>query len=195
MKLVIASNNTKKRREIKAILGTLGITIVAPEDTAFVDVEENGITFAENAQKKAAAFAKANGCAALGDDSGLCVDALSGAPGIYSSRFAGEHATDDQNNARLLADLQGQEKRSAYFMCAIHLQYADGRFLCAEGRVNGEIRENPRGTTGFGYDPLFFCPQLDKVFAEATADEKASVSHRGRALRLLAEKLKRNGFV
>jgi len=189
LKLVIASNNAKKRKEIAHILGSLGFDIVAAADTVFVDVEEDGATFAENAQKKAVAFAAANHCAALGDDSGLCVDALDGAPGIYSSRFAGEEASDADNNAKLLSALNGMENRNAHFNCAIHLQFADGRFLCAEGRVDGEIRKIASGQSGFGYDPLFFCPELGKLFAEATPEEKATVSHRGRALHTLAEQL------
>jgi len=189
LKLVIASNNAKKRKEIAHILADSGFDIVAAADTVFVDVEEDGKTFAENAQKKAAAFAAANHCAALGDDSGLCVDALNGAPGIYSSRFAGNHASDADNNAKLLLALNGIENRNAHFSCAIHLQFPDGRFLHAEGRVDGEIRTTPSGQTGFGYDPLFFCPELNKPFAEATPEEKAAVSHRGRALRALAEQL------
>ncbi len=189
MKLVIASNNAKKRKEIDHILGNLGFDIVAAEYTVFVDVEEDGATFAENAQKKATAFAAANHCAALGDDSGLCVDALDDAPGVHSSRFAGEDASDADNNEKLMAELHSMDNRKAHFTCTIHLQFPDGRSLCAEGRVDGEIRKTPSGQTGFGYDPLFFCPELGKVFAEATADEKASVSHRGRALRALAEQL------
>ncbi|MDQ6988030.1 MAG: RdgB/HAM1 family non-canonical purine NTP pyrophosphatase [Mariprofundaceae bacterium] len=189
MKLVIASNNAKKRKEIEHILGDLGFDIIPATDTVFVDVEEDGTSFAENAKKKATTFAAANHCAALGDDSGLCVDALNGAPGIYSSRFAEENASDAENNKKLLAELHGVSNRAAHFSCAIHLQFADGRFLRAEGRVDGEIRKNSSGQSGFGYDPLFFCPELGKVFAEATPEEKAAVSHRGRALRALAAQL------
>ena len=190
MKLVIASNNEKKRNEIEHILGPMGFEIVPAADTVFVEVEEDGASFAENASKKAVAFAAANHCAALGDDSGLCVDALDGAPGVYSSRYAGEHASDADNNSKLLADLRGKANRNAHFICAMHLQFPDGRFLTAEGSVDGEICKTPSGQRGFGYDPLFYCPQLGKAFAAATAGEKASVSHRGRALRQLAERLK-----
>jgi len=188
LKLVIASNNAKKRKEIAHILSGLGFDIVAAADTVFVDVEEDGETFAENAQKKAVAFAAANHCAALGDDSGLCVDALDGAPGVYSSRFAGETASDAENNTKLLRILRDTINRGAHFHCAIHLQFADGRSLRAEGRVDGTICI-PFGHQGFGYDPIFFCPELGKGFAKATPDEKASVSHRGRALRALAAQL------
>jgi len=189
LKLVIASNNAKKRKEIEEILANSGFDIVSATATVFVDVEEDGATFAQNAQKKAAAFAAANHAAALGDDSGLCVDALNGAPGIYSSRFAGENASDAENNEKLLAELHGISNRGAHFSCTIHLQFDDGRFLCAEGRVDGEIRKIASGQSGFGYDPLFFCPELGKLFAEATPEEKAAVSHRGRALRALAAQL------
>ncbi len=188
MKLVIASNNAKKRSEIEVILGNLGIELVSAQDTVFVEVEEDADAFAGNAKKKAEAFAAANGCAALADDSGLCVDALDGAPGVYSSRFAGEHASDAENNTKLLHILRDTINRGAHFHCAIHLQFADGRNLHAEGRVDGTICI-PFGDKGFGYDPIFFCPELGKVFAEATPDEKASVSHRGRALRALAMQL------
>jgi len=189
MKLVIASNNVKKRKEIAAILGDFGVKIVPAEQTVFVDVVEDADSFACNARKKAEAFAAANGCAALADDSGLCVDALNGAPGAFSSRFAGENASDADNNAKLLEALKGRENRAAHFACALYLCQPDGDSLTAEGRVNGFIRHSPSGDSGFGYDPLFFCPELGKVFAEASPEEKASVSHRGRALRILSEKL------
>jgi len=191
MRLVIASNNAKKRAEIARILDHLAIEIVPAEQTVFVDVVEDGATFAANAQKKAEAFAAANGCPALADDSGLIVDALDGAPGVYSSRFAGPDACDADNNAKLLAVMRGMGERRARFVCALHLTWPDGRSaLTAEGRVEGQIVERPCGGSGFGYDPLFFCPELGKTFAEANPKEKAGVSHRGRALRLLANKLR-----
>jgi len=190
MKLVVASNNAKKRREIEVILEGLNIELVTDEATVFVDVVEDADSFAGNARKKAEAFAKANQCAALADDSGLCVDILDGAPGVCSSRFAGKHATDEDNNAKLLHELKDSDQRAAHFECAIHLSFADERKpITASGRVNGHILAEPSGGSGFGYDPLFFCPELGKAFAEATAEEKASVSHRGRALRNLAEQL------
>jgi len=192
MKLVVASNNAKKRAEISAILGTLGIELLAAADTVFVDVIEDASTFAGNARKKAEAFAAANGLPALADDSGLCVDALSGAPGVYSARFAGPDATDADNNLKLLADLAGNENRSAHFCCALYLVFPDSdQSFTADGQVQGEILTRQVGGSGFGYDPLFFCPELGKAFAEVSAAEKASVSHRGRALRALAEQLKR----
>jgi len=189
MQLVIASNNAKKRAEIAAILGTLGIDILPAEKTIFVEVEEDAGSFAGNARKKAEAFAAANRCAALADDSGLCVDALDCAPGVYSARFAGVNTSDADNNTKLLHDMSGINMRAAHFACAIHLCLPGGRSLQAEGRVDGVIRDHVSGSYGFGYDPLFYCPELGKVFADATVAEKASVSHRGRALRALRELL------
>ncbi len=194
MRLVIASNNAKKRAEIARILAGLAIDIVPPEATRFVDVVEDGLDFATNARKKAEAFATANDCPALADDSGLVVDALAGAPGVYSSRYAGPNADDAANNAKLLAAMQGKAARTARFVCALHLAWPDRReAVTAEGIVEGMIAEAAEGTAGFGYDPLFFCPELGKRFAAASPEEKASVSHRGRALRLLAEKLRTHG--
>ncbi|MDX8387712.1 MAG: RdgB/HAM1 family non-canonical purine NTP pyrophosphatase [Ghiorsea sp.] len=183
--LVIASNNKKKRSEIENILKTLGIEVVAAENTVFVDVVEDGDTFAANAKKKADAFMLANQLPALADDSGLCVSALNDAPGVYSARFAGESATDDDNNKKLLADLSGLNERSAHFMCSLHLSALDGSYITAEGRVEGLIIDQETGDTGFGYDPLFFSPELNKTFAQSHQEEKAAVSHRGRALRKL----------
>ncbi|MDQ7010614.1 MAG: RdgB/HAM1 family non-canonical purine NTP pyrophosphatase [Mariprofundaceae bacterium] len=192
MQLVIASNNPKKRAEIKAIMDMLGVTVVPVEATRFVDVMEDGDSFAANARKKAESFCRANRQPALGDDSGLCVDALDGAPGIFSSRFAGEAASDAENNARLLEVLAGRNDRGAHFVCALHLAFPDDEPpIDCEGQVDGVILDHGEGDKGFGYDPLFFCPELGKTFAVATPAEKARVSHRGRALRLLAEQLKR----
>ena len=191
-KLVVASNNAKKRHEIAGILDELGIEVISADATAFVHVEEDAADFAGNARKKAEAFAHANNLPALADDSGLCVDALNGAPGIYSARFAGELATDADNNAKLLQLLDGKENRSAHFICALHLAYPDDSYsLSSEGQVDGKILEKAVGDSGFGYDPLFFCPELDKAFASSSPEEKSWVSHRGRALRGLVKKLKK----
>lgn len=191
MRIVIASNNANKRREMTAILRGLGIEVTPAEATAFVYVDEDGETFAENAVKKARAFAHANHLPALADDSGLCVDALGGEPGVFSSRFAGEHAGDAENNSKLLQEMRGIEGRDAHFICALHLAFPDERPpIMAEGRVDGVILDAPDGEHGFGYDPLFYSTELKKSFAHVTADEKASVSHRGRALCSLAEQLK-----
>ena len=188
-KLVIASNNKKKRVEIEDILVHLGIQVVPAEQTIFVEVVEDAPDFQGNAKKKADAFMQANQCAALADDSGLCVDTLDGAPGVYSARFAGEHATDADNNIKLLHDLKGFKDRSAHFVCALHLAMPDGQAITAQGRVEGHIITEGTGDTGFGYDPLFFCPELGKTFAQSSSQDKALVSHRGRALRALQQKL------
>ncbi len=187
--LVIASNNLKKRAEIEAILGVLGINVVPAAETIFVDVIEDGQTFADNAKKKADAFMVANKLPALADDSGLCVRALKDAPGVYSARFAGEAATDADNNAQLLAKLKGIKHRQAHFICALHLSIPNHDAIVAEGRVEGSIVESLTGDIGFGYDPLFFSPELGKTFAQSSLEEKTSVSHRGRALKQLQVQL------
>ena len=193
MQIVVATHNAKKRAEIAAILGQLAIDVVPEAQTKFVEVIEDGDSFAANARKKAEAFVQANGLPALADDSGLCVDALGGAPGIYSARFAGLEGDDAANNRKLLQELAGKEPRTAHFTCALHLAFPDHQDpIAVEGRVAGEILHAPCGDTGFGYDPLFFCPELGKAFAEATAEEKATVSHRGRALRALVAQLQSN---
>ena len=190
MELVIASKNRNKRCEIAAMLGQLEISVVPEAKTKFVEVVEDCDSFAANARKKAEAFMQANDLPALADDSGLCVDALDGAPGIYSARFSGLEGDNAANNRKLLAELTGKEQRTAHFTCALHLAFPDNQDpIAVEGRVAGEILHAPCGHTGFGYDPLFFCPELGKAFAEATAEEKATVSHRGRALRALVAKL------
>jgi len=190
MRIVVASNNRKKRREIEAILSALGVELVPADETHFVDVDEDADTFVGNAEEKARAFAEANRLPALADDSGLCVDALGGAPGVYSARYAGPGATDGENNRKLLTELGNAANRQARFVCAICLAFPEGgAAIRSEGQVEGEIMRQPIGSGGFGYDPLFFSPELGKCFAEATAEEKASVSHRGRALRRLAEEL------
>jgi XTP/dITP diphosphohydrolase len=188
-KLVIASGNKKKRAEIEQILADLNIEVVPASETIFVDVVEDADSIAGNAKKKADAFMAANQCAALADDSGLCVDALDGAPGVYSARFASEHATDAENNAKLLHDLKGIKDRSAHFVCALHLCAPDGQHITATGKSEGRIIEEETGDTGFGYDPLFFSAKLNKTFAQSAPAEKASISHRGRALNQLAKKL------
>jgi len=185
--LVIASQNRGKRSEIAAVLQPLKIEALPAELTEFPEVIEDGSTFTANALKKARAFASRNGLPALADDSGLMVDALGGAPGVYSSRYAGKDATDADNNAKLLHELRHQKNRTARFHCSLCLVYPDNRpGITAEGEVRGYILEGADGSQGFGYDPIFFCPELGKSFGRASAEEKALVSHRGRALRQLA---------
>lgn len=189
MKLLIASNNQHKIDEIKQILGNKFEQILSLSEAGIVcDPEENGKTFLDNALIKVRAVAKLTDMPVLGDDTGLCVDALNGAPGVHSARFAGDH-DNAKNRAKLLYELQDETNRKAHFSTAVALLFPDGRLVTAEGRVDGEILHAEVGTNGFGYDTLFYCNEIGKTFAEATAEEKNAVSHRGRALQKLAEKL------
>lgn len=191
MKLAIATNNQHKLQEIRAILGDSFEELLSLKDLGIdVDVEETGSTLEENALIKARAILSLSGIATLADDTGLMVDALNGAPGVYSARYAGEEHDDAKNRALLLKNLDGVKDRSAHFATVIALCYPDGKTLTALGRVNGEILLSERGTEGFGYDSLFFSTELGKTFAEATQAEKNSVSHRGRALRAMLELVK-----
>ena len=187
MKLVVASGNKNKLREIAAIFSDL--EVISQKEAGFdVDVEETGTTFVENARLKAHAAAKALGCMALADDSGLCVDALNGAPGIYSARYCGYHGSDKENRDLLLKNMQGIQDRSAHFTSAMVLAYPDGSEIVAEGHTYGKILQEETGEGGFGYDCLFESDDLKKSFGEATAEEKNAVSHRYRALQNLLEK-------
>ena len=189
MKLLIASNNQHKIDEIKQIFGNKFEQILSLSEAGIVcDPEENGQTFLDNALIKVRAIAKLTDMPVLGDDTGLCVDALNGAPGVHSARFAGDH-DNAKNRAKLLFELQDETNRKAHFSTAVALLYPDGRLVTAEGRVDGEILHTEVGANGFGYDSLFYCNEIGKTFAEATAEEKNAVSHRGRALKKLAEKL------
>ena len=191
MKLAIATNNQHKLQEIRAILGDSFEELLSLKDLGIdVDVEETGSTLEENALIKSRAILALSGIATLADDTGLMVDALNGAPGVYSARYAGEEHNDAKNRALLLKNLDGVKDRSAHFATVIALCYPDGKTLTASGRVNGEILLSERGTEGFGYDSLFFSTELGKTFAEATQAEKNSVSHRGRALRAMLELVK-----
>ena len=190
MKLILASNNQKKLKEIKEILGDRFDEILTLREAGIEhETVEDGETFLENARKKAREIAEISGCCALADDSGICVDALGGAPGIYSARFAGEHGDDEANNALLLEKLQGAEDRSAHFTCVVVMAWPDGRELSAEGRLYGEIAFEPAGDGGFGYDPIFFLPDRGCTDAQLPPGEKNRISHRGKALRALLEKL------
>lgn len=179
--IVVATGNAHKLREIAEIFPEY--EIISQKQAGFdVDVEETGETFQENALIKARAACAALGLPVLADDSGLCVEALGGAPGVYSARYCGWHADDKSNRALLLKNLAGKTERSAYFCCSVALVYPDGRELCAEGKTHGVILEAEQGEGGFGYDPLFFSDDLQKSFGVATAEEKNGVSHRYRAL-------------
>ena len=190
MKLIIASNNQHKIREIKKILGEKFEQIVSLREAA-IDHEtiEDGNTFLENAKKKAVEIAEISGCAALADDSGICVDALNGAPGIFSARFAGEHGNDQANNDLLVARLADKEDKSAHYTAAICLVYPDGKRVEAEGYLFGRIIDTPRGTRGFGYDPIFVPDGETRTVAEMTDEEKNAISHRAKALEALLSKL------
>ena len=187
-KLVVATGNAHKLREIAQIFTEY--EIVSQKQAGFdEDVEETGVTFVENALIKARAASKALGVIALADDSGLCVDALGGAPGVYSARYCGWHGDDKANRDLLLKNLASEKNRCAYFESAIALVYPDGREVVAQGRTHGKILFEEVGENGFGYDCLFFSDDLQKSFAVATAEEKNSVSHRYRALCELKTKL------
>ena len=193
MKIVLASRNKKKIKELQALLGEYieGIEILSLDEVGiYTEIEENGESFEENALIKASAAAT-SGYIGVGDDSGLAVDALGGAPGIYSARYSGEHGDDAANNELLLRNLEGVEQRSARFVSAIACVFPDGSEpICVRGTAEGEILKDYRGQGGFGYDPLFYFPSLDKTFGELTAEEKNKVSHRSVAIKLLAEALR-----
>ena len=186
MKLIIASGNAGKLREIRAILGGKFDEILSMKE-AGIDHEtvEDGATFLENAQKKAREIAEISGCAALADDSGICVDALDGAPGIYSARFCGRHGDDEANNRLLVEKLRDVDLRAAHYTCAVSLVFPDGKELHAEGYLHGEIVDEPKGNGGFGYDPYFYLPAYGCTAAELSAEEKNKISHRAEALRKL----------
>lgn len=186
--LVLATRNRGKSREIRSYLEGCPVEIKDLNDFGPIpEVVEDGKTFEENAYKKASFTAKVLGLPALADDSGLEVEALGGAPGIHSARYAGEGATDAENNAKLLRELRGKKNRRARFHCVLSLAVPSGFALTYEAFCEGVILEKPRGSRGFGYDPLFYYPPLMKTFAEMTAEEKSSVSHRGKALRELRD--------
>lgn len=190
-KIVVASGNAGKLREIARILAPLGIHAVPQSDFGVPDCPEPHVTFVENCLAKARHASAHTGLPALADDSGICVDALNGAPGVYSARYAGEPKSDARNNEKLIAALAGQDNRRAHYYCVMVLvRYPDDpEPLIAEGRWFGEIIDTPRGEGGFGYDPYFLVPQLGKTGAELGEDEKNAISHRGQALRALVAKL------
>jgi len=195
-KVVLATGNPGKVRELADLLGTFGLDIVAQTDLGVESAEETGLTFIENAILKARHAAKITGLPAIADDSGLAVDALGGAPGIYSARYAGEDASDRQNLEKLLTALEQvpDEQRQAQFHCVlVYLRHAeDPTPLVFHGSWEGVITRTAAGEGGFGYDPIFSVPALGKTAAELTKDEKRALSHRGKALKLLLEAM-RNG--
>ena len=196
MKLVLASKNQHKLVEMQTILGQLGLEVVLESQVGVdVDVEETGVTFAENALLKAKAVMEASGMAAIADDSGLMVDALNGEPGVYSARYGGK-GSDPERTAFLLENMKDvpQEKRTARFVSAIACALPDGRVVTAEGACEGTILFAARGDNGFGYDPVFYVPELGKTFAEADGPEKNAISHRGNALQAFLKAWKEAGL-
>ena len=189
-KFVLATHNPGKLREMSAILAELGVEVVSPKELGItVDVEETGTTFAENAMLKARAICAAAGLPAIADDSGLCVDALNGAPGVYSARYGGPGLDDVGRYKLLLENLRGQLDRRGKFVSAICCCFPNGDKVEARGECPGTIAYAPKGEGGFGYDPVFFIPGLKKTFAELTAEEKNAISHRGNALKAFQKQL------
>jgi XTP/dITP diphosphohydrolase len=198
MELILASRNQKKIKEMETILATHfpGVRILSLDDVGFEgDIEENGTTYEENALIKARTAVEAGNhqYPAIADDSGLSVDALNGAPGVYSARYAGGHGDDAANNALLLKNLSHLpvSERTARFVCCIALVYPDGREMTVRGETEGLIIDEARGNGGFGYDPYFYYQPFGKTFSELTAEEKNTISHRGKAIAKLAEILKK----
>ncbi len=192
-KLVLASNNAKKMKELNALLAPLGFEVIPQGQLGIPEAEEPHCTFVENALAKARHAAQLSGLPALADDSGLCVAALGGAPGVYSARYAGEPKSDARNNAKLLADLAGQSDRRAHFACVLVLVRAadDPQPIIAEGEWHGEILTAQRGADGFGYDPLFYVPTHCQTAAELDGAIKNQLSHRGQAMQKLISRLPR----
>lgn len=191
-KIVLASNNPGKLREFGALLGEIGLDVRPQDEFNVPEAEEPFATFVENALTKARHASRLTGLPALADDSGVCVNALGGAPGVWSARYAGEPKSDAANNAKLIADLTGHDDRSAYYYCVlVYVRHADDpQPVIADGSWHGEIVEEARGAGGFGYDPYFWLPALNRTAAELSAAEKNAHSHRGQALRALVEKLR-----
>jgi XTP/dITP diphosphohydrolase len=191
-RLILASNNAGKLREFAQLLAPIGFELHPQGEFNVPEADEPHKTFVENALEKARHASRLTGLPALADDSGVCVNALGGAPGVYSARFAGEPKSDARNNEKLIADLAQHADKSAYYYCVlVYVRHADDpQPVIADAAWRGEIIDTPRGANGFGYDPHFLLPQFGKTAAELDAAEKNAVSHRGQALRLLVEKLK-----
>ncbi len=189
MKIFLATGNKHKIKEIEKIFKMDNVEILSINDGIEIpEVEEDGLTFEENSKKKALEIAKFTNMITIADDSGLCVDALDGAPGVYSARYAGEHGNDFDNNKKLVRELQGVENRKARFVCVITLAKPTGETYSFRGEVEGDIVDTPAGTDGFGYDPHFFMKEYGKTFAEIP-EIKNKISHRAKALDKLKENL------
>ena len=190
MKICAATGNAGKLRELRRILEAQGHEVVSQKQLGItIEPEETGTTFAENALIKAETICKASGLPTIADDSGLCVDALNGGPGVYSARYGGEGLDDRGRYMLLLQTMRGQTTRAAHFTCAIACAFPNGDTITAEGQAPGTIAFAPMGEGGFGYDPVFFVPDKAKTFAQLTQEEKAEISHRGKALREFTAKL------
>ena len=190
MKMVLASKNQKKMKEMNEILSGMGVEVCLQSDVGIdIDVEETGTTFEENSLLKAKAVMEASGLPAIADDSGLCVDALNGAPGVYSARYGGDGLDDTGRYKLLLANMPRGAARTAKFVSVITCCFPGGDVLTARGECPGTIAFAPMGEGGFGYDPVFFLPKLKKTFAQLAPEEKNAVSHRGRALEAFQAKL------
>jgi XTP/dITP diphosphohydrolase len=191
-RLILASNNAGKLKEFSEILGPIGFELHPQGEFDVPEADEPFATFVENALAKARHAARLTGLPALADDSGVCVNAFGGAPGVWSARFAGEPKSDARNNEKMIADLAAHADKSAYYYCVlVYVRHADDpQPVIADGRWNGEITPTARGANGFGYDPHFYIPALGKCVAELSPVEKNGLSHRGQALRALVEKLK-----
>jgi XTP/dITP diphosphohydrolase len=191
-RLILASNNAGKLREFSEILGPIGFELHPQGEFNVPEADEPHATFVENALEKARHASRLTGLPALADDSGVCVNAFNGAPGVWSARFAGEPKSDARNNEKMIADLAPHADKSAYYYCVlVYVRHPDDpQPVIADGRWNGEMIPTPRGSGGFGYDPYFYIPSLGKCAAELSPAEKNALSHRGQALRALVEKLK-----
>lgn len=190
MKFVLASKNPKKLKELNAILSDLGIEVISEAEAGVdLEVEETGTTFAENSFLKADAVCKATSLPAIADDSGLCVDALNGAPGVYSARYGGEGLDDIGRYRLLLQNMRGMMDRRCKFVSAICCVFPSGDQVTAVGECHGTLAYAPQGEDGFGYDPIFFVPEQKKTFAQLSPEEKNAISHRGNALREFKVKL------
>jgi XTP/dITP diphosphohydrolase len=196
LRLVLSTNNPDKAQEIEAVISGCGDVELLERPRTFGEIEETGETLQENARLKALALTEATGEASIADDTGLEVDALGGAPGVYSARYAGEDATYGDNVAKLLEALEGAESRAARFSTVAYCSFPDGTEVFAVGAVTGSIARESRGSSGFGYDPVFIPDEGDgRTFAEMTSSEKHAISHRGRAFRALAERLAELGLL
>ncbi len=194
MKLVLASNNAHKLEEISKILSTLGMEVIPQKELGIsIEPDETGETFEENSYIKAKTIMEACGLPTIADDSGLMVDALGGEPGVYSARYGGPHNRSDKERLEYLLQKMehvSDEERGARFVTVITMLLPDGRQVVARGEVHGKILREPRGENGFGYDPVFYCPEVGDTFAMVPAEEKNRISHRARALQAFVEKIK-----